>query len=49
MCCKVKKLQSQMKIMFSTGPDNLVETVSRNFPVEDGFWKGSILSGRYAA
>jgi hypothetical protein len=33
MYFKAKKLSQLMKIMFSTGPDNLVETVSRNFPV----------------
>jgi hypothetical protein len=33
LCCEVQKSAPQMKIMFPTGPDNLVETVARNFPV----------------
>lgn len=36
LCCEVQKSALQMKIMFSTGPDNLVETVARNFPVGNG-------------
>ena len=34
LCCEVQKSVPQMKIMFSTGPDNLVETVARNYPAE---------------
>ncbi|KAI9746650.1 MAG: hypothetical protein M1818_000364 [Claussenomyces sp. TS43310] len=36
MCCEVMKSAPQTKIMFCTGPDNLVETVSRNFPTDSG-------------
>ena len=36
VCCGAVKAAPQTKIMFSTGPDNLVETVVRNFPVEIG-------------
>lgn len=33
-CFEVMRLTPHTKIMFCTGPDNLVETVLRNFPVE---------------
>ncbi|TVY17516.1 hypothetical protein LARI1_G004667 [Lachnellula arida] len=36
VCCEAVKAAPRTKIMFSTGPDNLVETVVRNFPVEVG-------------
>jgi hypothetical protein len=31
MCCEVIKSAPQTKLLFSTGPNNLVATVSRNF------------------
>ena len=40
MCLKPKKS------CFEAVPDNLTETLSRNFPVGDGVWKGSIVSRR---
>lgn len=33
-CCEVMKSAPQTKMMFSTGPDNLVETVARNFVMD---------------
>ncbi|TVY88095.1 hypothetical protein LAWI1_G007537 [Lachnellula willkommii] len=36
VCCEAVKVAPRTKIMFTTGPDNLVETVVRNFPVEVG-------------
>ncbi|TVY82629.1 hypothetical protein LSUE1_G002681 [Lachnellula suecica] len=36
VCCDVKKSAPEMKIMFSTGGDNIVETVARNFPMDGG-------------
>ena len=37
LCFDVKLRTPRMKIMFSTGPDNLVETALRNFPVEEKY------------